>query len=100
LSTSGTCWIGGWGLGSFPLEMSGNLQEEWRNISQQELANLVQSMRRCTAVLIAAGGHIRYWLLHLILLFRVTLFHLLVTCLWNLFRSSQLNLMFIQIFTR
>ena len=45
-------------------EISGNLQgalwEEWGNISQQELANLVQSMRRrCTAVLNAAGGHTR-----------------------------------------
>jgi hypothetical protein len=31
--------------------------EEWGNISQQELANLVQAMRRrCTAVLNAAGG--------------------------------------------
>uniref|UniRef100_A0A8K9X168 Transposase Tc1-like domain-containing protein n=1 Tax=Oncorhynchus mykiss TaxID=8022 RepID=A0A8K9X168_ONCMY len=37
------------------------------NISQQELANLVQSMRRrCTAVLNAAGGHTRYRLLLLI----------------------------------
>jgi hypothetical protein len=39
----------------------------------------VQSMRRrCTAVLNAAGGHTRYWLLLLILtppLFRGTLFH-------------------------
>jgi hypothetical protein len=45
--------------------MSGKLAdasvEEWGNISQQELANLVQSMRRrCTAVLNAAGGHTRY----------------------------------------
>ena len=31
------------------------------NISQKELANLVQSMRRrCTAVLNTAGGHTRY----------------------------------------
>uniref|UniRef100_A0AAZ3PZE4 Uncharacterized protein n=1 Tax=Oncorhynchus tshawytscha TaxID=74940 RepID=A0AAZ3PZE4_ONCTS len=37
------------------------LVEEWGNISQQGLANLVQSMRRtCTAVLNAAGGHTRY----------------------------------------
>ena len=37
------------------------LVEEWGNISQKELANLVQSMRRrCTAVLKAAGGHTRY----------------------------------------
>ena len=36
------------------------LVEECGNISQQELANLVQSTRRCTAVLNAAGGHTRY----------------------------------------
>uniref|UniRef100_A0A673XGQ2 Tc1-like transposase DDE domain-containing protein n=1 Tax=Salmo trutta TaxID=8032 RepID=A0A673XGQ2_SALTR len=42
-------------------ELAGVLVEEWGNISQQELANLVQSMRRrCTAVLNAAGGHTRY----------------------------------------
>jgi transposase len=42
-------------------ELAGALVEEWGNISQQELANLVQSMRRsCTAVLNAAGGHNRY----------------------------------------
>ena len=29
LSTSGTCWIGGWGLGPFPPEMSRNLQVPW-----------------------------------------------------------------------
>ena len=29
LSTSGTCWIRGWGLGPFPPEMSGNLQVPW-----------------------------------------------------------------------
>ncbi|CDQ94842.1 unnamed protein product [Oncorhynchus mykiss] len=39
-------------------ELAGALVEEWANISQQELANLVQSMRRrCTAVVNAAGGH-------------------------------------------
>uniref|UniRef100_A0AAZ3RNS9 Tc1-like transposase DDE domain-containing protein n=1 Tax=Oncorhynchus tshawytscha TaxID=74940 RepID=A0AAZ3RNS9_ONCTS len=33
-------------------ELAGALVEEWRNISQQDLANLVQSTRRrCTAVL-------------------------------------------------
>ena len=38
--------------------------EEWGNISQLELANLVQSMRRrCTAVLNAAGGHTRLLLI-------------------------------------
>jgi hypothetical protein len=42
-------------------ELAGALVEEWGNISQQELANLVQSMsRRCTAVFNAAGGHTRY----------------------------------------
>ena len=41
-------------------ELAGALVEEWGNISQQELANLVQSMRRrCTTVLNAAGGHTR-----------------------------------------
>jgi aryl-phospho-beta-D-glucosidase BglC (GH1 family) len=29
LSTSGTCWIGGWGQGPFPPAMSGNLQVPW-----------------------------------------------------------------------
>jgi hypothetical protein len=42
-------------------ELAVALVEEWGNISQQELANLVQSMRRrCTAILNAAGGHTRY----------------------------------------
>jgi hypothetical protein len=42
-------------------ELAGALVEDWGNISQQELTNLVQSMRRrCTAVLNAAGGHTRY----------------------------------------
>uniref|UniRef100_A0A8K9XW23 Transposase Tc1-like domain-containing protein n=1 Tax=Oncorhynchus mykiss TaxID=8022 RepID=A0A8K9XW23_ONCMY len=42
-------------------ELAGALVEEWGDISQQEVANLVQSMRRrCTAVLNAAGGHTRY----------------------------------------
>ena len=32
LSTSGTCWIGGWGLGPFPPEMSRNLQvPRWKS---------------------------------------------------------------------
>ena len=40
-------------------ELAGALVEG--NISQQELANLVQSTRRrCTALLNAAGGHTRY----------------------------------------
>jgi transposase len=60
-------------------ELAGALLEEWGNISLQELANLVQSMRRkCTAVLKAAGGHTRYWRLLLILtppLFRDPLFN-------------------------
>ncbi|KAL1274382.1 hypothetical protein QQF64_027196 [Cirrhinus molitorella] len=42
-------------------ELAGALVEERGNISQQELTNLVQSMRRrCTAVLQAAGGHTTY----------------------------------------
>ena len=41
-------------------ELAGALVEEWGNISQQELLNLVQSMRRSTAVPNAAGGHTRY----------------------------------------
>ena len=42
-------------------ELAGALVEKWGNISQQERANLVQSMRRrCTAVLNAAGDHTRY----------------------------------------
>ena len=58
-------------------ELAGALVEEWANISEQELANLVLSMRRrCTAVLNAAGGHTRYYLLLLTYaLFRDTLFH-------------------------
>ena len=44
-------------------ELAGVLVKEWGNISQQELANLVQSKRRCTAVLNAA-------------LFRDTLFNI------------------------
>jgi hypothetical protein len=41
-------------------ELAYALVEEWGNISQKELANQVQSIRRCTAVLNAAGGHTRY----------------------------------------
>uniref|UniRef100_A0AAZ3PHI2 Tc1-like transposase DDE domain-containing protein n=1 Tax=Oncorhynchus tshawytscha TaxID=74940 RepID=A0AAZ3PHI2_ONCTS len=42
-------------------ELAGALVEDWGSISQQALANLVQSMRRrCTAVLNTAGGHTRY----------------------------------------
>ena len=42
-------------------ELAGAWVEEWGNISQQELAHLVQAMRRrCTAVLNAACGHTRY----------------------------------------
>jgi transposase len=42
-------------------ELAGALVEEWVNISQQELPNLVQPMRRrCIAVLNAAGGHTSY----------------------------------------
>ena len=86
-------------------KLAGALVKEWGNMLQQELANLVQSMRRrCTAVLNAAGGHTRYCLLILIdppFVQGHIIAFLLVTCLWNLFRLSQLlNLvMFIQIFT-
>uniref|UniRef100_A0AAZ3P6U6 Tc1-like transposase DDE domain-containing protein n=1 Tax=Oncorhynchus tshawytscha TaxID=74940 RepID=A0AAZ3P6U6_ONCTS len=89
----------------FVRELASALVEGWCNISQQELANLVQSMRRrCTAVLNAAGGHTRYQLLLLILtppLFRDTFFHFCSSHVWNLFSLCQLlNLvMFIQIFT-
>uniref|UniRef100_A0AAZ3QDR8 Uncharacterized protein n=1 Tax=Oncorhynchus tshawytscha TaxID=74940 RepID=A0AAZ3QDR8_ONCTS len=42
-------------------ELEGALVKEWGNISQQELAHLVQATRRkCTAVINAAGGHTRY----------------------------------------
>uniref|UniRef100_A0AAZ3QMV7 Tc1-like transposase DDE domain-containing protein n=1 Tax=Oncorhynchus tshawytscha TaxID=74940 RepID=A0AAZ3QMV7_ONCTS len=42
-------------------ELADALVEERGVISQQELANLVQSTRRrCTAVLNAAGAHTRY----------------------------------------
>ena len=72
-------------------ELAAALVEEWGNISRQELANLVQSMRRrCTAVLNAADGHTRYRLLLLILTLPTPFVQghipfLLVTCLWNLF---------------
>ena len=94
LSTSGPSWIAGCGLGPFPSEifreLASALVEEWGNISQQELADVVQYMRRrCTAVLNAAGGHTRYWLLLLIFDPPFVQGHiipfLLVTCLWNLF---------------
>uniref|UniRef100_A0AAZ3QVM1 Uncharacterized protein n=1 Tax=Oncorhynchus tshawytscha TaxID=74940 RepID=A0AAZ3QVM1_ONCTS len=42
-----------------PQKLASATVEERDNISQQELANLVQTMR-CTAVLNAAGGHTRY----------------------------------------
>ena len=63
-------------------ELAVALGEVWGNISQQELSNLVQSMRRrCTAELNAASGHTRYRYFvqgHIIPF-------LLVTCWWNLF---------------
>ena len=80
--------------------MSGNLQvEECDNISQQELANLVQSMkRRCTGILNAAGGC--YFDFDPPFVQGHIVPFLLITCLWNLFSLSQLlNLMLIQIFT-
>ena len=85
-------------------ELAGALVEEWGNISQQELANLVQYMRRrCTAVLNAAGDHTRYWLLVLTLLcsgihYSIYVRHMSVELVQ--FMSQLLNLvMFIQIFT-
>ena len=68
-------------------ELAGALVVEWGNISQQKLANLVQSMRRrCTAVLNAAGDHTvtfdpPFVQGHIIQF-------LLVICLWNLFSLS------------
>uniref|UniRef100_A0AAZ3P4Z4 Transposase Tc1-like domain-containing protein n=1 Tax=Oncorhynchus tshawytscha TaxID=74940 RepID=A0AAZ3P4Z4_ONCTS len=42
-------------------DLAGALVDEWGKISQQELENLAQFMRRrCTAVHNAAGGHTRY----------------------------------------
>ena len=42
-------------------KLAAALVEEWGKISQQELANVVHSIRRrCTAVLNAAGSHTRY----------------------------------------
>jgi hypothetical protein len=87
-------------------ELSGALVEEWGNISQQKLANLVQSMRRrCTAILNAAGDHTRYGLLVLILTpslcsgthYSIFVSHMSVEHVQ--FMSELLNLMFIQIFT-
>ena len=87
-------------------ELAGAFMEEWGNISQQELANLVQSMRRrCTAVLNAACGHTRYWLLLVILTplcsgrpYSISVSHMSVELVQ--FMSQLLNLvMFIQIFT-
>uniref|UniRef100_A0AAZ3SVC0 Uncharacterized protein n=1 Tax=Oncorhynchus tshawytscha TaxID=74940 RepID=A0AAZ3SVC0_ONCTS len=82
LSTSGTYGSAGEGSGHSPRnvrELAGALVEEWGNISQQELANLVQSMRRrCTAVLSIWCGHQLHCMLHLILtppLFRDTFFN-------------------------
>jgi hypothetical protein len=85
-------------------KLAGALVEEWGNISQQELENVVQSMRRrCTVVLNAA------WWPHQILTVTFDfdppcvqghILFLFVTCLWNLFSLCLLlNLMFIQIFT-
>uniref|UniRef100_A0AAZ3QJW0 Tc1-like transposase DDE domain-containing protein n=1 Tax=Oncorhynchus tshawytscha TaxID=74940 RepID=A0AAZ3QJW0_ONCTS len=81
-------------------ELSGALVDEWGNISQQELANLVQSMRRCIAVLNAAGGHTRYGLFILTRLcsgthYSITVSHMSVELLQ--FVSQLLNLISIQI---
>ena len=65
LNPIGTCWMGRTRAWAIPPrnvqeQAGGAFVEDWGNISQQELANLVQSMRRCTAILNAAGGHTRY----------------------------------------
>ena len=64
-------------------------QSHWAHLGPVglEVANLVQSMRRrCTAVLNAAGGHTRYWLLLLCPFVQGHVIpFLLVTCLWKLF---------------
>uniref|UniRef100_A0AAZ3NV80 Tc1-like transposase DDE domain-containing protein n=1 Tax=Oncorhynchus tshawytscha TaxID=74940 RepID=A0AAZ3NV80_ONCTS len=81
-------------------EFAGALVEEWDNISQQELENLVQSMRRCTAVLNAAGGHqIDLFLTPLCsgTHYSISVCHMSVELVQ--FMSQLLNLMFIQIFT-
>uniref|UniRef100_A0A8K9UFN3 Tc1-like transposase DDE domain-containing protein n=1 Tax=Oncorhynchus mykiss TaxID=8022 RepID=A0A8K9UFN3_ONCMY len=67
-------------------ELAGALVEEWGNISQQELANLVQSMRRrCTAIINAAGGQILTVTFDPPFVQGHIIQFLLVTCLWNLF---------------
>lgn len=68
-------------------ELPSALVEEWSNILQQELADLLRSVKmRCTIILKAARGHIRYVLLLLIL--TPTLF---IKRLWNLFSSVCLS---------
>ena len=83
LSTSGTSWIGGWGLGPFPPEMSANMQVPWwKNgvTSHSKNWQIWCSPWGGDALqyLNAAGCHTRFWLLLLILtrpLFRDTLFN-------------------------
>ena len=66
-------------------KIAGALLEEWGIISQQELANLVQSMRRrYTAVLNAAGVLFTFDFDPPFLQGHIIQF-LLVTCLWNSF---------------
>ncbi|ROL47485.1 hypothetical protein DPX16_13200 [Anabarilius grahami] len=62
-------WEKGWGVAArriassllchgYVRELASALVEEWSNISQQGLANLLQSMKmRCTLELKADGGH-------------------------------------------
>ncbi len=39
------------------------IEEEWTNIPQATISNLINSMwRRCVALRVANGGHTRYWL--------------------------------------
>ncbi len=38
------------------------IEEEWTNISQATINNLINSMWRCVALREANGGHSRYWL--------------------------------------
>ena len=67
------------------------------SISAQTVRNRQSMRRRCTAVLQAAGGHTRYWLVLLILSlpsFRDTLWNIFSLCLMVL-----TLLVFIQIFT-
>ncbi len=46
-----------------PVPVCTAIEEEWTNISQATINNLINSMRRrCVALREANGGHTRYWL--------------------------------------